>query len=93
MGHRRRRRPVQRSRSASSRAASSGSTTASSPAIEAGAAGQVQGRHATCVFNLKNGGVGVGKINPAVPAAYIKLMNSYKAKIIAGTLKVPAALK
>ena len=44
-------------------------------------------------FNLKNGGMGVGKINPSVPAAYIKLMNSYKAKIIAGTLKVPSALK
>jgi basic membrane protein A len=44
-------------------------------------------------FNLKNGGVGVGKINPSVPASYIKLMNSYKAKIIAGTLKVPSALK
>ena len=44
------------------------------------------------VFDLKNGGMGVGKINPAVPAAYIALMNSYKAKIIAGTLKVPTAL-
>jgi basic membrane protein A len=44
-------------------------------------------------FNLKNGGMGVGKINPSVPASYIKLMNSYKAKIIAGTLKVPSALK
>jgi basic membrane protein A and related proteins len=45
------------------------------------------------VFNLKNGGMGVGKINPSVPASYIKLMNSYKAKIIAGKLKVPAAIK
>ncbi len=44
------------------------------------------------LFNLKNGGMGVGKINPSVPAAWIKLMNSYKAKIIAGTLKVPSAL-
>jgi basic membrane protein A and related proteins len=44
-------------------------------------------------FNLKNGGLGLGKINPSVPASYIKLMNSYKAKIIAGTLKVPAAVK
>jgi basic membrane protein A len=44
-------------------------------------------------FNLKNGGMGIGKINPTVPKAYITLMNSYKAKIIAGTLKVPAALK
>jgi basic membrane lipoprotein Med (substrate-binding protein (PBP1-ABC) superfamily) len=45
------------------------------------------------VFNLKNGGMGIGKINPSVPASYIKLMQSYKAKIIAGTLKVPSALK
>jgi basic membrane protein A and related proteins len=44
------------------------------------------------LFNLKNGGLAVGKINPSVPKAYITLMNSYKAKIIAGTLKVPAAL-
>jgi basic membrane protein A and related proteins len=43
-------------------------------------------------FNLKNGGLGLGKINPSVPASFIKLMNSYKAKIIAGTLKVPATL-
>jgi basic membrane protein A and related proteins len=44
------------------------------------------------VFDLKNGGMGVGKINPSVPASYITLMNSYKAKIIAGTLKVPVAI-
>jgi basic membrane protein A len=44
------------------------------------------------VFNLKNGGMGVGRINPAVPKAYITLMNSFKKKVIAGTLKVPAAL-
>ena len=43
-------------------------------------------------FNLKNGGMGIGKINPSVPKAYITLMNSYKAKIIAGKLKVPSAL-
>jgi len=44
-------------------------------------------------FNLKNGGMGIGKINPSVPKAYVALMNSYKKKIINGTLKVPAALK
>jgi basic membrane protein A len=44
------------------------------------------------LFNLKNGGMSVGKINPSVPKAYITLMNSYKAKIIAGKLKVPASL-
>jgi basic membrane protein A len=44
------------------------------------------------VFNLKNGGMSVGKINPAVPKSDIALMNSYKKKIIAGTLKLPTAL-
>ena len=44
-------------------------------------------------FDLKNGGMGIGKISPSCPPAFIKLMNSYKAKIIAGTLKVPSALK
>src|SRR5258707_295815 len=43
-------------------------------------------------FDLKNGGVGVGRINPVVPAAWIKEMNGYRAKIIAGTLKVPSGL-
>jgi len=45
------------------------------------------------VFNLKNGGMGIGKINPSVPASYIKLMNSYRTKIISGKLKVPSAIK
>ena len=45
------------------------------------------------VFNLKNHGMGIGKINPNVPASYIKLMNSYRSKIVAGTLKVPTAIK
>jgi basic membrane protein A len=44
------------------------------------------------LFNLKNGGMSVGKINPTVPKAFIDLMNSYKKQIIAGTLKVPTAL-
>jgi basic membrane protein A len=44
------------------------------------------------VFNLKNGGMGVGRINPAVPDSFVELMNSYKEKIIAGTLKVPTSL-
>ena len=44
------------------------------------------------VFNLKNHGVGLGRINPVVPAAWIKLVNQYRAKIVAGTLKVPTSL-
>jgi basic membrane protein A len=44
------------------------------------------------VFDLKNDGVGVGKINPAVPKADIALMNRYKAQIVSGQLKVPSSL-
>jgi basic membrane protein A len=44
------------------------------------------------LFDLKNGGMAVGKINPAVPKAYITEMNGYKQKIISGTLKVQTAL-
>jgi basic membrane protein A len=44
------------------------------------------------LFNLANKGMDVGKINPSVPKAFITLMNSYKAKIIAGKLKVPSGL-
>ena len=44
------------------------------------------------LFNLKNGGMGVGKINPQVPAADITLMNKYRQQIIDGKLKVPAAV-
>jgi basic membrane protein A and related proteins len=44
------------------------------------------------VFDLKNGGMGVGKINPAVPKAFITEMNTYKKQIIDGTLKVPSSL-
>jgi basic membrane protein A len=54
--------------------------------------GQTNGGH-DLVFNLKNGGMGVGKINPAVPAADIALMNKYRAQIISGKLKLPSAIK
>jgi basic membrane protein A len=45
------------------------------------------------LFNLKDNGVGVGKVSPKVPKSWIKLMNSYKTKIINGKLKPPAVLK
>jgi basic membrane protein A len=45
------------------------------------------------LFNLKNHGVGVGKISPKVPKSWITLMNSYRQKIIKGKLKPPAVLK
>jgi basic membrane protein A and related proteins len=44
------------------------------------------------VFNLKNYGVGVGRINPQVPQKWIHEMNGYRTKIIAGKLKVPTSL-
>lgn len=44
------------------------------------------------LFNLKNNGMSVGKINPAVPAEFITAMNALKAKIIAGTVKPPSVL-
>jgi basic membrane protein A len=60
-------------------------------AIQQAKAGKFQGG-SDLVFNLKNGGMGVGKINPAVPSSYITLMNQYKQQIINGTLKVPSSL-
>ncbi|HTS74220.1 MAG TPA: BMP family ABC transporter substrate-binding protein [Gaiellaceae bacterium] len=44
------------------------------------------------VFTLKNGGMGIGKINPAVPKKFITNMNKIKAKIIAGKLHIPVKL-
>jgi basic membrane protein A len=43
-------------------------------------------------FNLANGGMSVGKINPAVPKALIDKMNALKQKIISGKVKPPTAL-
>ena len=42
---------------------------------------------------MKNNGVGVGKTSPKVKPAWIKLMNSYKSKIIHGKLKIPTVVK
>ena len=44
------------------------------------------------LFNLKNNGVGVGKISPAVPKADRALMLKYKKQIITGKLKVKSSL-
>lgn len=43
------------------------------------------------LFDLKNNGVGVGKISPKVPKSDIAKMNALKAKIISGKVKVPYA--
>jgi basic membrane protein A len=40
-------------------------------------------------FNLKNNGVGLGKINSAVPASFLKTINKLRAQIIAGKIKPP----
>ncbi|HVV59290.1 MAG TPA: BMP family ABC transporter substrate-binding protein [Gaiellaceae bacterium] len=60
-------------------------------AIQQAKAGKFNGGN-DLVFDLKNNGVGVGKISPKVPKSWVTLMNSYKAKIISGKLKVPASL-
>jgi basic membrane protein A len=44
------------------------------------------------VLDLKNDGVGVGKITPQVPKSWINEMNQYKSQIISGSLKPPATL-
>src|SRR5918911_441853 len=44
-------------------------------------------------FNLKNNGMGVGRINPAVPRAFVAKMNQYRRAIISGKLKVPVTFK
>jgi basic membrane protein A len=44
------------------------------------------------LLDLKNNGVGVGKMAPQVEKPWISLMNKYKAQIIAGTLVPPATL-
>jgi basic membrane protein A and related proteins len=47
------------------------------------------------VFNLKNNGVGVGKITPQITKkhpAWVKLMKQFKSRIIHHKLKVPAVL-
>ncbi len=60
-------------------------------AIQQAKSGKFQGG-SDLVFNLKNGGMGIGRISPSVPGAWVKLVASYKARIIAGTLKVPSGL-
>jgi basic membrane protein A and related proteins len=44
------------------------------------------------VFNLKNAGVGVGKIDARVPKAFIKRMNALRPLIISGKIKAPSKL-
>ena len=41
------------------------------------------------VFNLKNGGVAMGKISSAVPAKFLKTIAGLRAQIVAGKIKPP----
>jgi basic membrane protein A len=59
-------------------------------AIKQAKAGMFKGG-SNLLFDLKNNGVGVGKISPKVPAKFITAMNALRAKIVAGTVKVPVA--
>jgi basic membrane protein A and related proteins len=59
--------------------------------IKVAKAGHFKGNH-DLQFTLKNGGMGLGKINPAVPKKFIVAMNKIKAKIISGKLKIPVKL-
>lgn len=46
------------------------------------------------VFNLKNGGVAVGKISPKakIPKSWLKQLNTLKKQIIAGKIRPPATI-
>jgi len=43
-------------------------------------------------FDLKNGGIGLGKISPSANPADVAATNALKAKIIARTVKIPTSL-
>jgi len=59
-------------------------------AIKQAKAGQFKGG-SDLLFDLRDNGVGVGKISPKVPKAFITKMMQLEAKIKAGTVKVPVA--
>jgi len=61
-------------------------------AIKGAQSGQFNGG-GDLTFNLKNGGVGMGKISPNVPASFLKKIAALRAKIVAGTIKPPTAVK
>jgi basic membrane protein A len=61
-------------------------------AIKGAENGQFKGG-TNLVFNLKNGGVALGKISPNVPAAYLKTIAKLRAQIVAGKIKPPVKVK
>jgi len=61
-------------------------------AIKGAQSGQFKGG-ANLTFNLKNSGVGLGKISPNVPASFLKKIASLRAQIVAGKIKPPTKVK
>jgi basic membrane protein A and related proteins len=57
-------------------------------AIKGAQAGQFNGG-GNLVFNLKNQGVGLGKVSPNVPASFLKKIAQLRAQIVAGKIKPP----
>jgi basic membrane protein A and related proteins len=61
-------------------------------AIKGAQTGQFNGG-GNLVFNLKNAGVGLGKMSPNVPASFLKKIDQLRAAIVAGKIKPPVAVK
>jgi basic membrane protein A len=61
-------------------------------AIKGAENGQFKGG-SNLTFNLKNNGVGLGKISNKVPNAFIKQVNALRAQIIAGKIKPPVKVQ
>jgi basic membrane protein A and related proteins len=57
-------------------------------AIKGAQSGQFKGG-GNLVFNLKNQGVGLGKMSPSVPASFLKQIDKLRAQIVAGKIKPP----
>jgi basic membrane protein A len=65
--------------------------TALSDAVRATVAGTFK-TGGDSVYDLKNGGVGLGKISPLVPRSLVLEVNRIRAEIVAGKIKVPSSL-
>jgi basic membrane protein A len=45
------------------------------------------------IFDLANGGVGLGRISPQVPHSFLARLDRVRAEIIAGAIKVPSTIR
>jgi basic membrane lipoprotein Med (substrate-binding protein (PBP1-ABC) superfamily) len=61
-------------------------------AIKGAQAGQFKGG-ANLTFNLKNSGVGLGKVSSVVPASVLKKVAQLRAQIVAGKIVPPTKVK